>query len=204
MAFDTNALDVLKEIGNIGSGNAASALATMLNDKVSIGLPSCEMLPFSSITRGFESPEEIVVGTLVQMSGDLEGFVMLIMTLQASLELLTQLTGEDYTDLDLNDYDHVCEALTPVSEIGNILVGSYLSAIAAMTNMAIVPSVPALSVDMVMAMMNLPAVVYGSVGEAVMYMETHFSNDRALIKGQYFLVPTVAAYSKLMSALHLA
>ncbi|MDL2218680.1 chemotaxis protein CheC, partial [Christensenellaceae bacterium OttesenSCG-928-M15] len=191
MAIDSNTLDILKEIGNIGSGNAASALASMLNDKVDIGLPSCEMLPFSSITRGFESPEEIVVGTLVQMSGDMEGFVMMIMTLDASLELLSQLTGEDYSTLDRNDYERVCEIMNPVSEIGNILIGSYLSAISAMTNMSIVPSVPALSVDMVMALMNLPAVVYGTVGEAVMYMETNFHNDQASVTGQYFLVPTV-------------
>lgn len=203
MAIDSSALDILKEIGNIGSGNAASALATMLNDKVDIGLPSCEMLPFSEITRSFSSPEELVVGTLVQMSGDMDGFVMMIMTLDASVELLKQLTGEDHTGLGEKEYNEIVNILTPISEIGNILVGSYLSAISAMTNMSIVPSVPALSVDMVMAMMNLPAVVYGSVGEAVMYMETDFHNEVSSVKGQYFLIPTVESYEKLMSALGL-
>lgn len=193
-------MDVLKEIGNIGTGNAASALATMLDTKVDIGLPKCDLVPFSEITRGFSSPEELVVGVLVQLSGDMDGFIMMVLTVDAAFELLALLTGQE-AQCDREDYTALCAALKPVEEIGNILVGAYLSAIAGMTDMRITPSVPALSVDMVMAMMNVPAVVYGEIGEAVLHMETDFHNDLSSVTGRYFLVPTVDSYSRLMAAL---
>ena len=97
----------------------------------------------------------------------------------------------------------VNHAFKPIEEVGNILVGAYLSAISSMTNMLITPSVPALSVDMVMAMMNVPAVVYGEIGESVLRMETEFHNDLSSVTGRYFLVPTMDSYGRLMKALGL-
>lgn len=202
MPIDQMMIDVLKEIGNIGTGNAATALATMLDAKVDIGLPQCEMVPFSEITRGFSSPDELVVGVLVQLSGDMDGFIMMVLTLDAAFELLTLITGHSGPS-DRKDYAAVCDAFKPIEEVGNILVGAYLSAISSMTNMLITPSVPALSVDMVMAMMNVPAVVYGEIGESVLHMETEFHNDLSSITGRYFLVPTMDSYERLMKALGL-
>ncbi len=202
MPIDQMMIDVLKEIGNIGTGNAATALATMLDAKVDIGLPQCEMVPFSEITRGFSSPDELVVGVLVQLSGDMDGFIMMVLTMDAAFELLTLITGHSGPS-DRKDYAAVCDAFKPIEEVGNILVGAYLSAISSMTNMLITPSVPALSVDMVMAMMNVPAVVYGEIGESVLHMETEFHNDLSSITGRYFLVPTMDSYERLMKALGL-
>lgn len=202
MAIDQMMMDVLKEIGNIGTGNAATALATMLDAKVDIGLPQCEMVPFAEITRGFSSPDELVVGVLVQLSGDMDGFIMLVLTMDAAFELLSLITGQE-EPVNREDYAAVFAALQPISEVGNILMGAYLSAISGMTNMLITPSVPALSVDMVMAMMNVPAVVYGEMGEQALHMETEFHNDLSSITGRYYLLPTLESYDRLMKALGL-
>ena len=202
MAIDALTMDALGEIGNIGTGNAASALSTMLDSKVDIRLPKCAMVPFSEITNGFSSPEELVVGVLVQLSGDMDGFIMMVLTVDSAFELLKLLTGEE-AGCDRSDFNAYCEALRPIEEIGNILIGAYLSAISGMTGMSITPSVPALSVDMIMALMNVPAVVYGSVGESVLNMETDFHNEVATVKGRYFLIPTSDSYGRLMSALGL-
>ncbi len=200
MAIDAMTMDVLKEIGNIGTGNAANALSTMLNCKVDIGLPKCEMVPFAHITRGFESAEELVVGVLVQLSGDMEGFIMMVLTVDAAFELIELLTGEKIKR-DYDDYSNVFESLRPMEEIGNILIGAYLSAICGMVGMSVRPSVPSLSVDMVQAIMNLPAAVYGEVGDAVLDMETDFFNDKSSVKGRYFLIPTVESQARLLAAL---
>lgn len=202
MAIDDNMLDVLREIGNIGSSNASSSLATMMGTSVNMGLPKCEMIPFSKIAEGFSSPEEIVAGILVQMSGDLEGFVMMVQTLDSAFSLMEILLGQK-VECKTEDFQSVVETLQPIEEIGNILVGSYLSAISSMTGMRITPSIPVLSVDMVMALMNIPAVVYGSVGESALYMESNFYNETAHVKGHYYMVPTMSSYDKLMKALGL-
>jgi len=202
MAIDSTTMDVLKEIGNIGTGNAATALATMTGDKIDIGLPNCEMVPFSQITQDFESPEELVAGVLVQLSGDMDGFIMLVLKLDAAFELLKLLTGES-PNCDQSDYQALFEFLKPIEEIGNILIGAYLSAIVGMVNMTITPSVPVLNVDMAMAMMNVPAVVYGEVGESVLHMETDFHGQTCSATGCFYLVPTVDSYNRLMAALGL-
>jgi len=202
MAIDQMTMDVLKEIGNIGTGNAASALSTMLDSKVDIGLPRCDLIPFSEITRGYDSPEELVAGVLVQLSGDMDGFIMLVLKLESAFELTGLLMGQD-VHCDIEDYSAVMEALKPVEEIGNILIGAYLSAIGTMTNMCIVPSVPSLSVDMVMAMMNVPAVVYGEMGDTVLDMETDFFNDKSSVSGRYILLPTEESFDRMMKALGL-
>lgn len=202
MPIDPMMMDVLKEIGNIGTGNAATALATMLGAKVDIGLPRCEMVPFSEITRRFSSPEELVVGVLVQLSGDMDGFIMLVLTMDAAFEMLTLITGQE-EPIDRADYAAVCSALAPIEEVGNILMGAYLSAISGLTNLLIIPSVPALSVDMVMAMMNVPAVVYGEIGERALQMETDFHSELSSIRGRYYLLPTMDSYGRLMKALGL-
>lgn len=202
MAIDQMTMDVLKEIGNIGTGNAASALATMLDTKVDIGLPKCELIPFSQITRAYDSPEHMVIGVLVQLSGDMDGFIMLVLEIESACELIGILTGEE-VKCDTEDYDALLETLRPIEEIGNILIGAYLSAIAGMTNMRITPSVPALSVDMIMALMNVPAVVYGEIGDTVLDMETDFYNDKSSVTGRYLLLPTMDSYSRMMAALGL-
>lgn len=202
MAIDAMTMDALSEIGNIGTGNAASALSTMLDSKVDIGLPKCGMVPFSEITQGFSGPEELVVGVLVQLSGDMDGFIMMVLTVDSAFELLKLLTGEEY-HYSLEDYGGLCQQLQPIEEIGNILIGAYLSAICGMTGMSVTPSVPAFSVDMVMAIMNVPTVVYGSIGETVLDMQTDFYNEKSSVTGRYFLIPTAESFDRLMSALGL-
>lgn len=200
MQIEASHLDILRELSNIGSGNASTALATMMNTKVDIGVPHCELIPFSELTRAYSSPEEIIVSTVVQISGDMEGFVMMNMPIPSACELLTVLTNEriDYANIP---YTELSEKLQPIAEVGNILIGAYLSALSCMGGMTITPSVPALAVDMVMAIMNLPAVVYGEMGENALYMDTQFISDDVEMTGQYYLVSTLESYSRLMTAL---
>ena len=72
MKFECDKLNVFREISNIGSGNASSSLAIMLNEIVDIGIPKSDMIKFSDITNSYKSPEELVVGTVLQLSEDME------------------------------------------------------------------------------------------------------------------------------------
>lgn len=200
MMLEAMQLDIIREMCNIGSGNASSALAQMMNTKVDIGVPNCEIIPFSEITKGYDSPEEVIVSTVVQISGDMEGFVMMNLPMKAACEILAVLT-EEKLDPDAVPFEELYEKLQPVSEIGNILIGAYLSAISGMSGMTIMPSVPMLAVDMVMAVMNLPAVMYGAEGDTALYMDTEFVGDDVALKGQYYLVSTMESYKRLFAAL---
>lgn len=199
MHFDEVGLDVLKEIGNIGSSKAATALSQMLDTQIGMKVPSCEMVPFNQIADIFSGPEAIVSAVLVQMSGDMEGFVMLIQELDDACSLVGRLMGQQIPPS--NDMGELQTVLKPMEEIANILIGSYLQAISEMTGFSVIPSVPELNIDMALAIMNVPALVYGEIGEEVLLMETEF--DGGQMAGHFLLIPTVESYNQLMKALNI-
>lgn len=200
MKFECDKLNVLSEISNIGSGNASNSLAMMLNELVDIGIPKSDMIKFSDITNSYSCPEELVVGTVLQLSGDMEGFIMVIMKVDSALNLLSKLSGKEII-CDRNDYNSVCEELNSIGEVCNILCGTYLTAISDMTNLTIDPSIPYFSVDMVMAIMNLPASLYGEVADSILCIETDFFTTDQKIDGKYYFIPKLESCKKLLESL---
>ncbi|MGL6107883.1 chemotaxis protein CheC [Romboutsia sp.] len=200
MIFECDKLNIFREISNIGSGNASTSLSIMLNEIVDIGIPKSDMLNFSDITNSYNSPEELVVGTVLQLSGDLEGFIMLVMKIDPAIRLLSKVSGKEIT-CDINDYKSLCEELASIGEVCNILCGTYLTAISDMTNLTINPSIPYFSVDMVMAIMNLPISLYGPVGEQILCIETDFFTTDYKIDGKYYFIPKIESCDKLLRTL---
>lgn len=203
MNFECDKLNVFREISNIGSGNASTSLGMMLNEIVDIGIPKSDLISFSDITNSYDSPEELVVGTVLQLSGDMEGFILVIMKLDSAINLLSKVTGTNL-ELDKEDYDLVRKELSSIGEICNILCGTYLTAISDMTSLSIDPSIPYFSVDMVRAIMNLPISLYGPVSDSILCIETDFFTIDNNIEGKYYFIPKVESCEKLLSSLGFA
>lgn len=200
MNFEQEKLNVFREISNIGSGNASTSLAQMLNEIVDIGIPNSDLREFSEITNSYSSPEELVVGTVLQISGDLEGFIMVIMDVDSTLNLLSRLLGKKI-ECDKENYEELYKELNSVGEICNILCGTYLTAISDMTGLSINQSIPYFSVDMVMAIMNLPASMYGDQADSILCIETEFFTLDRQIEGKYYFIPKVESCNKLLANL---
>lgn len=200
MRLECDKLNILREISNIGSGNASNSLSVMLNEIVDIGIPKSEMIKFSDITNSYDSQEELVVGTVLQLSGDLEGFIMLVMKTDAAINLLEKIVKRKIK-LNVNDYESLCEELSSTGEICNILCGTYLTAISDMTNLSITPSIPYFSVDMIMAIMNLPASMYGPSGEEILCIETDFFTLDLKVEGKYYFIPKLESCDTLLRRL---
>ena len=200
MNFEQEKLNVFREISNIGSGNASTSLAQMLNEIVDIGIPNSDLREFSDITNSYSSPEELVVGTVLQISGDLEGFIMVIMDVDSTLTLLSRLLGRKI-ECDKENYEELYKELNSVGEICNILCGTYLTAMSDMTGLTIDQSLPYFSVDMVMAIMNLPASLYGGESDSILCIETEFFTLDREIEGKYYFIPKVESCNTLLSKL---
>ena len=91
-------LDLLKEIGNIGAGNAASALSEMTGLPVSVNVPKCEMIGYSEIADKMGGAENVILGMLVQMSGDIEGFILLAQELHDARNTIKVLMGQEISE----------------------------------------------------------------------------------------------------------
>ncbi|MFI3210556.1 MAG: chemotaxis protein CheC [Peptostreptococcaceae bacterium] len=201
--LDNEKISIFKEISNIGSGNASNSLSKMIDEMVDIGIPKSDMVNFSSITDEYDSPEEVVVGNVLQLSGDIDGFIMIVMKVEAAFNLLTRIT-QQAVKYDPNDYDDIRQQLSSMGEICNILCGTYLNAMSEMTSMSITQSVPYFSIDMITAIMNLPISLYGPVADSAICIETDFFTMDQEVKGKYYFMPELESCAKVLEKLGMA
>ncbi len=185
--------DVLKEIGNIGAGNAATALASMLSQKVDMKVPRVELLDFKELGEAMGGEEKIMAGIYLRIEGDLQGSIMFLLEEKSAYTLVGKLMCTQVTELDEM-------AQSALKEIGNIITGSYLNSLSTLTNLTISESVPDLAVDMAGAILSVPAIEFGMVGDKMLLIQTAFTDDEE-INGFFILVPDLPSYSKLLRAL---
>lgn len=190
-------IDVLREIGNIGAGNAATALAKMLNRKIDMEVPRVKILEFKDVSETLGGAEIPVVGILLKVTGDLTGNIMFILQQKDAGMLVNMLMGRPMGEL--NEFTEI--DISALKEVGNILAGSYLSSLSTLTNLKILPSVPDMAIDMAGAILSVPAIEFGKVGDTVLYIETEFSEGDEKVVGDFFLVPDVETYDILLKAL---
>ena len=193
--------DVLKELGNIGAGNATTALSRLINAKIDMRVPKVNLLGFSELAKAMGREEEIMVGILLLLEGDVDGMMMFLLDVSSARALVNSLMGkaEEATSDDIN-FDEM--EFSALREIGNIITGSYLSALSDMTRLTIVSSVPSLQIDMAEAILSIPAIEFSKIGDKVLLIQTQFDDDSA-ISGYFVLVPELDSYDKILSSLGL-
>ena len=189
--------DVLREIGNIGAGNATTALAQMLGTKVDMHVPKVDLLEFSEVGETMGGEEQIMAGIYLVVEGDINGSIMFLLEKSSAKTLVAKLMGTANDDPD-SDFDEM--ELSALQEIGNIITGSYLSSLSTLTNMNIYPSPPAISIDMCGAILSVPAIEFGAVGDKMLLIATEFTDDVKL-EGYFILVPDLESYDKILTSL---
>lgn len=191
-------IDILKEVGNIGAGNAATALAQLINKKIIMRVPEVNIMSFDEIIDVVGGPENMVAGIYLRFMGGINGNILFIIPYRNTLNLLDIIFGEKKRDL-FCEFDSI--ERSALAEIGNILASSYLSAISSLTKMPLKPSVPALAIDMAGAILSVPLTYYGHVGDTALLINTVFEEGENLIKGHFFLIPDVDGCDNLFLAL---
>ncbi len=192
-------LDVLKEIGNIGAGNATTALANMLGLRIDMSVPNVEFLPVEKLGTAVGAEDDIIVGIMLGVEQDIDGSMMFLMDMASAHHLVNRLMmrPDDYAEA-FDEMD-----LSAIKEMGNIIAGSYLSALSGLTNLTIVPSVPFVAVDMAASILSVPAVQFGIQGDNALLIQTQFSDELG-ISGYFILMPEEDSYEKMLSALGLS
>ena len=191
--------DVLKEIANIGAGNATTALSKMLNSKVDMKVPCIQFMEFKELAEGIGGAENLVVGILLTLDTGIEGMMMFVLESESAEQIVNLLMGKSGSLHEFSEMD-----LSALQEIGNIIAGSYLSAISAFTNMTITASVPYLSIDMAGAILSVPAIEFSKISDKALLIETEFGDKDTIINGYFILIPTLDAFQTIFSALGLA
>lgn len=194
LGFNAIQLDALKEVGNIGAGNAATALSQLISRKVDMTVPSVNIVPFDDIFSRIGG-EEVVVGVIVRVLGDTPGNILFVLDNITAQNIIEQLTGSKEEEIGVMGESVLCE-------IGNILSASYMNAIARFTNLLIMPSVPAVTCDMLGAILSTTFIESGQFDDHVLDIETTFINEGDInISGHFYYVPMPGSLEKILSAL---
>lgn len=189
--------DVLREIGNIGQGNAASALSDMLGKPIDIAVPDVKLLDFSETVEYLGGPENIVLGMLVGLKGDIQGMMLYVLQKSFANQMLNVVFGKEVAELtELDEMD-----FSFIQEIGNILSGAYVNAISSLTGLMIDISVPNITVDMAGAILAVPAVEFAQLGDRVLFIDDSFIFGSGEIKSNMILVPEIGSLEILFKKL---
>lgn len=194
----SNYLDVLKELGNIGAGNAMTALSQMINSKVDMKVPQVRLLEFKEVGTLMGGEEQIMVGVMLAVEGDITGSMMFLVERSCAKHLVNKMMmgmaseGDDFNEMELS----------ALKEIGNIITGAYLNSLSTMTNLKIYPTPPEITVDMAAALLSVPAIEFGIYGDNILLIQSQFF-DEVNIDGFFILVPDLESYAKILTSLGL-
>ena len=191
-----NYYDVLKELGNIGAGNAMTALSQMLQCKVDMKVPQVRLLEFSEVGDLVGGDEQVMVAVFLGVEGDITGSMMFMLQEQSARHLIQKTTmglvpeGSEFEEM----------GLSAMQEVGNIITGAYLNSLSSMTSLTIVPSPPALTIDMAGAILSVPAIQFGIYGDKILLIQSQFY-DEIQLDGYFILIPDLESYEKILAAL---
>ena len=191
-------VDVLKELGNIGAGNAMTALAQLLNCKVDMKVPQVRLLEFKDVGALIGGEEQIMAGIYLAVEGDITGSIMFLLGKESARHLVNKLMGMDIAGEEFGEME-----MSALMEIGNIITGAYLNSLASITNLKIFPSVPSLCVDMAGAILSVPAIEFGTHGDKILLIQSQFM-DEIKLDGYFIMVPDIESYAKILSSLGMA
>jgi chemotaxis protein CheC len=190
-------MDVLKEVGNIGAGHAATALSTLLDKPIDMLVPKVRMVQFERISDIVGGAEEVVLAIFLRVEGDAPGNMFFILNLESATKMLRHLIGihepldEGYSELELS----------ALNEIGNILAGSYLSSLADFTRLNMSPTVPSLAIDMAGAILSFGLLQFGQMGDHALLIDTKFMEGENVVQGHFLLIPDPDSFGKIFTAL---
>lgn len=192
-------LDALREIGNIGSGNAATALSAMLERTVSINVPTIKVLDYNTVVESLGGPETILLGILLGLDGDVHGMMMFLLNKEFAHTVLNSLLGTDFSEM--NNLDDMSRSA--ILEVGNIMAASYVNAIASLTGLKIDISVPNMCFDMAGAMLSVPAIYYANISDKIILIEDEFGHVNRDMSSHILMIPEVESLQKIMESLGL-
>ena len=189
-------LDALREIGNVGAGNSATALSQIINKRIDMNVPNVALVPIEEVPELVGGPDTIVVGVFLRVYGKAPGNILFLLPQKSAFYLVDTLMGREHgTTQHLDPMDE-----SALKEIGNILSGAYLNAFFNFTHISMLPSIPSLAMDMAGAILNVVLVQLGQMGDHAMVIETKFLAEDDGINGHFFLVPDPGSLGTLIKA----
>jgi len=192
-------LDLLKEVGTIGGGKAATALADLMNSRVEISVPQVSLIPLENISALLGGMDKTFYVMDLDIKGDILGRIFLMFSPEDAKYLSSHLMNKPQGEIDTNDEMFQ----SSLKEATNILSGSYVSALAEMTNLNMICGVPSLAVDMVGAILDFIFIQIAQYSEDALYIKTDLKVKGSSIEGLFLFFPNSESLRRIFEVLGL-
>lgn len=195
--MDMMALDVMKEIGSIGTGSAATALSGMVGESVRMTVPEIEIKGFNEAITVLGGPEDVVAAVLVRMSGDITGTMLFLLRMDFVNAILSRILGKR-----VDDYSQLYEMeISVLTEVGNIMISSYINALSKLADMDMHLSVPAIAVNMLGGIMSVPMAEMGYETDELLLIDGKLVLNEEKFDSTILMLPNIESLNKLMNKL---
>ena len=190
-------LDALKEVGSIGTGNAATSLSSLIGKPVRIKQPEVRIMGYNEAIEWIGGPEEITAGVLVKLSGQLSGIMLSVQPL-----VFVNIVLDSMMDQRIEDYEELDEiGRSALTEVGNIMISTFINALSSLTDLEIDLTVPAFTVDMQGAIITVPMAEYGGQSNYIMTIGGNFICNGKEIPCRLLLSPDIRSLNFLLRRL---
>ncbi len=190
-------LDTIREIGSIGTGNAATALSGLLGCEVRITMPEVRIMGYNEAIDWIGGPEAITAGVLVRLDGELKGIMLSVQQLEFVDLVLSRTVGrtvDDYNQLDELDR-------SALVEVGNIMISTFINALSGLADLRVSLTVPAFAVDMQGAILAVPMAEYGGQSDYIMTIGADFVCNHQAVPCRLLLSPDMGSLNYLLKKL---
>lgn len=197
LGFDSSEMDALAEVGNVGIGNATTALSKLLQKKIEIRLPETKFVPIAEFAQEVGGAENIVVTSYLQVTGDLNGEVVFVFPRKDAMQFIDILMGKEMGSTK------IIESLdeSAFKEMSNIFTGSYLNALTKMFDIKVFHSVPHVAIDMAQAIVDFVLIKLASTADKVLCVKTDIVIEGHDIDGTFMILFDEASLNFMVDSL---
>ncbi len=190
-------IDTLREVGSIGTGNAATALSGLLNRRVRITLPEVRIMEYNEAIDWIGGPENVTAGVLVRIGGDIGGIMLSVLPLE-----FVNMVLECMLDNKVEEFEHLDELQrSALVEVGNIMISTFINALSVLSGVTMELTVPSLTVDMQGAILAVPMAEYGGQTDYLMTIGGNFTCDDYELPCRLLLSPEIRGLNYLLRKL---
>lgn len=190
-------MDMLREAGNIASGNAMTSLGKLIGCTLDMSVAQVRIEKIQELTDILGDPEAYIAGMIINVYGDLNAMLLLALEADSAIKVVNLMLGKEVKHVE--EFDEI--DLSVLCETGNILAGSYLSALNTFTGLELDVSIPQISIDMAGAILSYPAIEFARNDNTMLFIETIFKDTNKVLNGTYILILDNDSYNKVIDSL---
>lgn len=190
-------IDMLREAGNIASGNAMTSLGKLIGCTLDMSVVKVRIEKIQELTDVLGDAESFIAGMLINVYGDLNAMLLLALEAESAIKVVNLMLNKEVTHVE--EFDEI--DLSVLCETGNILARTYLSSLNTFTGLELDVSIPQISIDMAGAILSYPAIEFAKNDNTMLFIETVFRDTNQVLNGTYILILDNDSYSKVIDSL---